>query len=390
MNRCNAHPNGGSFICQHFLDNVIKFFFDEEISLYQPASNILSELVRTHVTTVLSDANLELLKNKLEAGSSIIQSRILSFYASTSFISEEVFNYYLNHGLLKLATSGIDSYDLLLKIDTFERINNVSRSIGGVKFIVSEGIYDIIIELLKDKEDPFSNLLLPKAIDLLADISTRGALYYDILKSKNTFLDLVHAHFEHENDEVIISCMNCYASVCSTTQGLKDILEHPTILRDWSEFLSSSNIEVKKITMSLFAKVIEADRDEDISDLLKSFYTRLYEPDTTEFIVRQFSAYSQDVRYSAFAILSALSKYKWGAEIICNYPKLTDYLIDRSTESALTGSEWKFSIVQRLWSLDDSKKVLGVNNFYMFVEYLKQGVVFQKQQSTTLIKDEAM
>lgn len=392
LHRSSQCSGGPAFVCNHFLDDILQYFFHENISYYQLAYNILIAVLKDQWKLVFSESNVKMFVDNLTSNS-IILSRILSLIAETSSLSKELFEFYDTSGLLKKSIEGIDSDDLLLHIDTYERINNVTKSLRGVEYIIRSETYDKLLAKLVDEEVAFSSLILPKVIDVLGDISSRDEKAYIAMETKRPFLDIVHRHIGHEDDEVVVSCLNCFAKVCASTSGLISVMKHEKILKDWMEFTGSSNLDMKIIALSLIAKVIEQDRDEtdEILELLKTFYQSIsQESDTTELLMRQLKGYSMDLRFSVFSIFSAISKYRWGAEIICSYHDLVEYLLDRTTESLLTGSEWKFAIIQRLWSLENSKKVLGVNNYYMFVEFLKQGVVFQKQQSTALIRDEAI
>ena len=69
---------------------------------------------------------------------------------------------------------------------------------------------------------------------------------------------------------------------------------------------------------------------------------------TIEVLIRYLMTPFDDLRHAALRLLSVVVRFDWGVDAVQAAPGFLEWLLNRSTESTLTGSDWKFTIVQAL------------------------------------------
>ena len=69
---------------------------------------------------------------------------------------------------------------------------------------------------------------------------------------------------------------------------------------------------------------------------------------TVEVLIRYLKTPFDDLRHAALRLLSVVVRFDWGVDAVQAAPGFLEWLLNRGTESTLTGSDWKFTIVQAL------------------------------------------
>lgn len=390
LTRCSASLEGSHFICDNFLDILLKFFFDDETKYYQKSNDLFSNMIKKPEREVIlkkifNEKTIDILKDKLKSGSTIIQSRILNFIASSCY-QDYAFDFFSDLGFIDLTIEGInDTTDILMLIDTINRLSNLGTSKKGVDYII-KNLYNTLLDILNDEGS--LSIVQSKVLDSLGLIASKSEYHIESML-KEPLLKIVYKFFEHPEDEMLISCINFFSHICETEKGLEEVLKTKNIVNQWVSFIYSSNIELRKITIALISRFMNCipQMNDHISSLRQQFYNKIDESPTETLFKMMNSGYSVELKYSIYSLMKAISHYEWGIKSILNTKGFASYLLDRSTESFKLGHEWKYAIIQTMVSRPHSKSIIGFNYYYLFIEYIKQGIFYKKAESTVLVQD---
>lgn len=127
------------------------------------------------------------------------------------------------------------------------------------------------------KDEGCLSIIKSNVIQALGSLAKKGEYHIEGML-KRPLLQIVYEHFDHPEDEVVISCINFFSCVCETKKGIEEVLKREDIFNQWISYLYTSNAELKKITILSIADFlfnVPEKIDDELSNLRCKFYHKI-------------------------------------------------------------------------------------------------------------------
>ena len=106
-----------------------------------------------------------------------------------------------------------------------------------------------------------------------------------------------------------------------------------------------------------------------------------------ELLAKYLATPFDDLRFAVLRLLSEVTRFEWGVEVLQSAPGFVEWLTNRRTETSLTGSDWKFTLVQRLVAHPAFTRVVRAQLQPVLVAFHRQGRFFAKPESHVLVEE---
>lgn len=405
LQRCASKESGVEFLMTNpsLIDGMLAVFLDEqEIGPYEIVAKTLVTLSKHFEARTMafffkggsSTENPSVFDTHLAQDSETIRIRILDLFASISILSESWFELLDGRGYISKIFGELEENDLLARLSAFQLLGKVCSSPKGLEAMRKYGAASKLVAMLDVEADGLNNIVLSNAITVIGELASFNDLSFEIMvKEQPTLISALHAHIEHDSDEVVQSVIFALARISCTEPGLKLILseDNKIIVRHWLEYGHSSNAEMKATTFYSLSIVLDRlAKVESCRDLTQHLYARMGFADypSLELVHKNLTGGLSELKYAALTLLRSTLRYDWGELELVRFPGLTDWLLDRSSENTKKGHELKYEAMQQAIQHPDAKKLLGLSNYHNFLEFLKLGVYYQRAESAVMVREE--
>jgi hypothetical protein len=288
----------------------------------------------------------------------------------------------------------LDNEDLLARLSAFQLLGKICSSTRGLNEMKANDVPQKLLAMLDLDSSGLNGIVLSNCVTLIGEIAAANSDSFSILiGSHPAFVPALSAHLEHENDEVVQAIIFALSRICCTPEGLAFLLQdtYKNTVRDWLEYGHSSNAEMKATVFYSLANVLQRIHAVDsTSTNVRTLYSRLGFTDypSIEVINKSLSGALSELKYAALTLLKETVKFDWGIEEFIRFQGLSDWMTNRSTENTKKGHELKYEVLHTAIQHPQAKTLLGLNNFHVFLEYIKLGVYYQRAEHAVKIRDE--
>lgn len=384
-------------------DSLLQVFFDDmHIGGYELVAKIFVDMARhfperTMQLLVSGDGASKIpayFDAQLATSSEMLRIRLLDLFASLSTISNTWFEAMEVKGYVTLIFGELDSDDLLARLSAFQLLGKVCSSQRGLELMKHSNVPDKLHAMLDLEASGLNNIVLSNAITLIGEIASSSEFAFIVMISEHTdIITSMHAHMEHDSDEVIQAIIFALARICCTGAGITLLLQdkYSLVIREWLEFGHSSNAEMKATTFYSLSLVL--DRLFPVASAhakAHQLYSKLGFTDypSIEVIHKSLNGALSELKYAALTLLKSTLRYDWGLQEFIRFPGLSDWMVNRSTENTKKGHELKYEAIQQAIQHPNSKALLGIGNYHVFLEYVKLGIYYQRAEAAVMVKDE--
>lgn len=405
LQRCASRDDGLAFLMtnKRFLELMLATFFDEhEIGPYEIVQRTFIAMAKHSESQTIAyffpggadPSKASLFDEQLVNGSETIRIRILDLFASLSTLSEGWFDLLDGRGHVSRIFGELDEEDLLARLSAFQLLGKVCSSKKGLEAMRKYQVPEKMLAMLDIQEAGLNNIVLSNAITLIGELASFNDFSFQVMVGEHpSLIKALHAHIEHDSDEVVQAVIFALARIACTVPGIDLLLaeEHKDVVREWLEYGHSSNAEMKATTY--YSLSIILDRLAAIPDAHErahQIYGRMGFTDypTLEVLHKNLTGGLSELKYAALTLLRSTMRFDWGIEEFIRFRGISDWLLDRSTENTKKGHELKYDVVQQLIQHPNSKALVGVMNFHSFLEFAKLGVYYQRAESAVKVKEE--
>lgn len=402
LERCASREDGVNFLFDNavLLDRLLQTFLnEEEIGGYETVNRTFISASKHFpgrmMDFLVSDSKSgQLLAQQLSSASETVRIRLLDLFAHLSTISESWFEALENKGYISKIFLEIDNEDLLARLSAFQLLGKVCSSLKGLEVMKIQSVPQKLQSMLDIEISGLNGIVLSNAITLIGEISSfNDTAYHYLIGEHPTMIPALHAHIEHDNDEVVQSVIFALARICCTEPGLQKMLEdqHNLVVRDWLEYGHSSNAEMKATTFYSLAIILDRHASSPSAlQLCHRLYTKLGFTDypSVEVLNKNLTGGLAELKYAALTLLRSTLRFDWGLEEFIRFPGLSDWMLNRGSENTKKGHELKFEVLQQAIQHPNAKTLLGITNYHVFLEFVKLGVYYQRAEAAVMIKDE--
>eukprot|EP00002_Diphylleia_rotans_P040633 TRINITY_DN9682_c0_g1_i1.p1 TRINITY_DN9682_c0_g1~~TRINITY_DN9682_c0_g1_i1.p1 ORF type:complete len:528 (-),score=108.80 TRINITY_DN9682_c0_g1_i1:24-1607(-) len=306
------------------------------------------------------------------------QVRIMSLYAKLAALSDDSFDKVLSGGLLDTLFDQLKSDDLLVKLNLYEIIAQMSSGSKARLYLHSQGHYRSLLKEL-NPDEPFYSMTSPLLFNIIGQLFSQESL--------SSFLDDYHiAHIlvqglDSEFPETQQAVVLATGLICSTRAGVQYLLSVETLLQRVFAFSGSPITEVKINVNQAASRFFDTcSIDPELSQKALSVYTTICSEigsDLVLYLFKNLRLPFQDLRCSSFELMSSLVPHSWALEILSKIDGVVAYLLNRATEVTKEGKEWKYGLVKAIVESNRKYSHFTVFNIKQLEIFLHQGPYFK-------------
>lgn len=405
LRRCASREDGFQFLMANLplFDKLLQVFFDEmHIGGYEIVGRMFMDMAKffpdpTMKLFVSKEDNAKIssfFDARLVDSSETLRIRLLDLFASLSTISTSWFEALDAKGFIAKIFAELDTDDLLSRLNAFQLLGKVCTSDRGMDTMKENQVPEKLIVMLDLEASGLHNIVLSNVITLIGELASFSQKSFNTMVGEHLeVITAMHAHMEHDSDEVVQAIIFALARICCTPSGISLLLQdsYSTVVRDWLEFGHSSNAEMKATTFYSISLIL--DRlllYPDAHAMAHMLYSRLGFPGypSIEVVHKSLNGALSELKYAALTLLKSTLQYDWGLEECIRFPGLSEWMVNRGTENTKKGHELKFEVIQQALQHPQSKTLLGIGNYHIFLEYVKLGVYYQRAEAAVMIRDE--
>lgn len=405
LQRCASRADGIAFLLANssLLNHMLASLFDDdEIGPYEIVEKTIIAMAKHfegQTMTYFFPGGLDASKpsafdERLQNGSETIRIRILDLFASISALSSAWFDLLEGRGYIAKLFGELDEEDLLARLSAFQLLGKVCSSTKGLEAMRKYQVPQKMLAMLDIEEAGLNNIVLSNAITLIGELASFNDLSFQVMVGEHpTLIKALHAHIEHDSDEVVQAVIFALARISCTLPGIELLLsdENRPIVREWLEYGHSSNAEMKATTFYSLSLILDRlVSNTGAHEKAHLIYSLLGFTDypSVEVLNKNLTGGLSELKYAALTLLRSTLRYDWGLEELIRFPGLADWLLDRSSENTKKGHEMKFDVVHQTIQHPKAKELIGIYNFHNFLEFFKLGVYYQRAESAVAVREE--
>jgi len=311
-----------------------------------------------------------------------LKFRVFEIYANLCQVSVELFNRCDGSGWIGRILDTTVSDDFLQQLNALELLDMILQKDYGVAYLVASGYLDTIKSFLKSGDD----LLEGKAIEILGNVIERGK--GEVFEK---FIDLIHVVSKIIERNPSDKLITFFYQIMVSKNGLKFISESKDILDFIIQPIDSTNNDLRISSLHCLSGLLaKYPSDDENREVLKNIYAeipRVKNYSTTELLLSYLRKPIDDLRAASYSVFYALVRHSWGLELFMSAAGVSEYFLNRSEDDTALGLKWKYMILELIFKFENSKKIIGVDYYYLIKEYLELGMYYKKTESTVSIKN---
>jgi len=284
--------------------------------------------------------------------------------------------------------------DPLISLNSLSLIEKMSDSPQGLDYLSQSGTIDKLENLLT-KEKTLHPFFLSEMIRALGLLSTKKPEqeWWD----RYHFIDIFEHFLECEEVEFQEATLSAMAQVGENEDGLKQIVYHPHLLKNFVKFVSSSTSILSTSCLHSLATIFRSCPEDE--SLLQQLFSELPQESGSSSPLssllncaeKSCGCEEEETRAAVFDLLQSFCFHSCTAEPLLSYPGFFDWLIRRPASLNQKEAEWKYEIISTIVEnlpKSISQKILGQNQFRELKRYFNQGAFYvpAPYQSPALIR----
>ncbi|XP_012280324.1 26S proteasome non-ATPase regulatory subunit 5 [Orussus abietinus] len=382
MLRTVSDPSGVSQLLKdsEMLYTIAETIGEEDLEIAQLALEIIKKVGETPegLKTLYSGQLLRVF-GRLLAKNDTFSFRIYEFIIAVSMKSKEALEASAQSGLLYSLLLVLDNEDVLLQLNALELLTQLALTSDGLDYLESQNVLSKLSEkIVSANENPLSNLLIPGLMKFFGKVTR-----YKPNEILSKYPAVVTALFEVLNSEDVIilsDALDTLGHICSNVEG-KYALESfgdcmPNAIKKISELIRDSPAELRICALNCLTLILDVkkpEQDNRILTVTKSWFDLLGE-DPLDIIIPLCRQPFSDIRQASLEVLAVIASQTWGQECIAGYPGLTEFLLDRNTETYKECKEIKYGIIKSLSQAEPD--IFDANTMQRFAQFISEGPFF--------------
>lgn len=278
-------------------------------------------------------------------------------------------------GLLPLLLTEIKSTDHLIQLNALEVMNTLATCNHGLLYLQESGVIQYLVDKIsKLEEEPLSFVLLPGLIEFFGNLYKLQPKQFS--EQYPNVLGLLFQSMDTADPVLLGVIISTVGKIGSTNAG-KQVLNNSDkmvlFLKRSGQLLSSKNDTTVSVMNSL-SELIKTD-DPSLTPVTKQWFEELG-PSALETVANIAKLPFVELRLSALMFLNAIAKQPWGAEKLCCYPGMIEFLTDRSAEFNKDCKNAKFDIAVSITNNPVISDVLTSDVIIKLREFVSEGPFF--------------
>lgn len=251
-------------------------------------------------------------------------------------------------GILPSLLSELKSSDTLIQLNALELLTNLTANSAGLLYLQREGIIKYLVnQIVNIATEPLSFILLPGLIEFFGNLYRLQPVVFS--KQHPEVLQLLFNSFETVDPALLGVVMSTFGKIGSTDEGKRVLLAHEDGLLAF--FKKVGEVLKRKdalcvTAMNMLGVLLQTDCDE-LSIVTRRWFDAL-SPEALPTLIATAKLPFVEMRFSALQLLGVLSSQSWGPKIICTWPGLLEFLLDRGVEFDKDCKVSKYNVVKAL------------------------------------------
>lgn len=386
--------------------SLMQLLADEDLLCSQAAADFVSSAVQHDVCArYMFNADSPLLGElrRLLDASSTIRYRVLALVAKLCVASQDLLVLCSQAKMLSPLFDDLSTDDMLVRLNAIEVLGSLTASSHTVEHLILLGVVGQIADIIKTAgSNPLNQFILPGVFKFYGLMCDGGhASLPDLHKAHPEFLDNTLLLLAEKDSMLFLTLLCTIALVCCAKSGIRLVLGHELCTRAFSTVCRaittgpSDAREQALVTMRvIFSAAEHAETDLNATEMAHA-ESMWYAPIASSSSVSPAQtvwAYAKDpsikVRCAAFSLLAVFSRLPFGVRDLLLLPGFVEHLLDRATETEMSGWEAKYALVKAMAASSMVKESLDSVEYMQLRTYVRQGVVFVKGQVTAAVDDD--
>nr|CAB3265244.1 26S proteasome non-ATPase regulatory subunit 5 [Phallusia mammillata] len=402
LNHIISTPEGARALCEspEIVKLVIKLVAEDEELIALAAVRFLSDygsispMAARMMLAEGTDSNLNDLKEAMQKNS-VVRYRVYEIICDIQSQSEEMLNLCLDTGIIADLVKELLGDDVLSMVTCCAMLANMASSQHSFNYLVQSGVVSKMTELLKDsQENPLSSLYIPGVIRFFGNLCLYNGpkvvvdiypvfchILFDLIKSSEQSKKLVAMETIGVVGESFEGKSLLYDQGKRCTEAVKEICH---VMCHGSEDLRFR--AVRTMRQLLTPSKENEDQTDQINDITVSWFQQI-SLDPVDTIIGLCKQPFTDIRCSGFRLLQTVAECNWGLPALVEVPTLTEFLLDRSTETEKPCKEAKFDVVKTIAMAPSSASIFGNQNYLRFRHFVNEGPFYVEASLSVAIED---
>ncbi|XP_076822852.1 26S proteasome non-ATPase regulatory subunit 5-like [Clavelina lepadiformis] len=379
---------------------TVKLIADEDMSVASAAVNFLSDYGCTSpniARTLLShdpESSLETLKAVMSK-SDAIRYRVFEVVCNIQSESQEMLDLCIDSGIISHLVKELSDDDVLLRVTCCAMLADMASSQHSLNYLEQAGVVSKMVEMLKNSHlEPFSDLYIPGVIKFFGNLCMYSGPQ-QVVDMYPGFCDTLFNIFdsnEPSNKQVAIETIGVIGifdegKLILADQGQKCV----SFVKEICRIMSSGAQDMRLRAVNVMGQLLDhrqvnPEKVDAVLPITLSWY-KLISSNPMDAILSLCKQPFLAIRCSGFHLLNTIAGCSWGIEAMSGFPTMTEYLLDRSTESDKASKEAKYEVVQTLVQSPRFAHVFGNQNYLKFRQFVKEGPFYVESELSTAIEE---
>ncbi|OWF54683.1 26S proteasome non-ATPase regulatory subunit 5-like [Mizuhopecten yessoensis] len=374
------------------LHQIIRLISCDSVDVSSKAIKVISCLGQSAMglTALYTTTLLQTLQQVMDSNETV-RFRVYELLVKIRQMSVVSLEYTYESGMLQQLLNEVHKDDILLQLNCIELLSDLALSEHCLVFLDQQGIISKLDNMIASVEsDPMAGLLLPGLIKFFGGMARFHPK--EVCSEKSVFMNTVLDNTS--NSAMASMAIQTVGFIGSTPEG-KVALDKwggklSASVSDIAAVLRSGTTELKINALQAVERLLTLKVEDQTTELLalteKWFNLLGREPLRTilEITQQPFT----DLRCVAYQVFVAMATQQWAQECMNKFPGLTEFLLDRLTESTKEGKDAKHALVKTLAESPFAANSFG-NPFYVKLKaYCVQGPYFLRAQAEVAMEGE--
>lgn len=280
-------------------------------------------------------------------------------------------------GLLPNLLTEIKSTDHLIQLNALEIMNTLASCNHGLLYLQESGVIQYLVDKIsKLEQEPLSFVLLPGLIEFFGNLYKLQPKQFS--EQYPNVLELLFKSMDTADPVLLGVIISTVGKIGSTNAGKQVLNNNPDkmvlFLKRSGQLLSSKN-DTTVSTMNCLSELIKTENEPSLNAVTMQWFEELG-PSALETVANIAKLPFVELRVSALMFLNAIANQPWGAEKLCRYPGMIEYLTDRSTEFNKECKNAKFDIVVSICKNPVLSDILTSDVIIKIREFVNEGPFF--------------
>lgn len=374
------------------LHQTIRLITSDSLDVALKANKVISCLGRsaTGLAALYTTTLLQTLQQVMDQNETV-RFRVYELLVKICQISVVALEYTHESGMLQQLLNEIHKDDVLVQLNCIELLSDLAMSEHCLVFLDQQGIISKLDNMMASVEsDPMAGLLLPGLVKFFGGMARFHPK--EVCSEKSVFMNTV---LDNTGNPALSSMAIQTLGFIGTTPEGKVALNKwggklSSSISDVGALLKSGTTELKINALQSAERLLTLRVEDQTTELLtlteKWFNLLGREPLRTllEIAQQPFT----DLRCAAYQVFVAIATQQWAQESMNRFPGLTEFLMDRLTESTKEGKDAKYELIKTLAESPFAANCFG-NPFYVKLKaYCVQGPYFVRAQAEVAMEGE--